>query len=72
MKKHTTLSEIRLSGNQALLAELGPADFTRFMQQFVSRGDYTKDRDQWIDRLDMSDLDARVKTMPVRTKRKAG
>jgi hypothetical protein len=44
MKKNMTMNSIRLRGHQALLAALGPVGFIRFMQQSVSRGDYTKDR----------------------------
>ena len=59
MKKDMTLSSIRLRGHQALFAELGPVGFIRFMQQYVSRGDYTKERGKWIDKIDLSDLEDR-------------
>lgn len=59
MKKNMTMSSIRLRGHQALFAELGPVGFTRFMQQFVSRGDYTKEREKWIGKIDLSDLETR-------------
>ena len=49
-----TISSIRFRGNKALFAELGPVGFVRYMQQFVGRGDYGKDREKWIDRLDVS------------------
>ena len=72
MKKNMTMSDIRLRGHQALFAELGPVGFIRFMQQFVSRGDYTKDREKWIDKIDVSDILARAKPGPGKPKRKVG
>lgn len=60
MKKNMTMSSIRLRGHKALYAALGPVGFIRFMQQFVSRGDYTKDREKWIDKIDLSDLETRA------------
>jgi hypothetical protein len=55
-----TLDEIKNKGFAALMKELGPVGYVRFMQQFLGRkGDYTKDRAKWIDRVDLSDLDAR-------------
>jgi hypothetical protein len=60
MKKNMTMSSIRLRGHQALFAALGPVGFMRFMQQFVSRGDYTKEREKWIDKIGLSDLETRA------------
>lgn len=54
-----TLSAIRLRGNEALFKALGPVGFVRYMQQFVARGDYAKERRHWIDKIDLSDLAAR-------------
>jgi hypothetical protein len=72
MKKNMTMSSIRLRGNQALFAELGPVGFIRFMQQFVSRGDYTKDREKWIDKIDLSDLEKRGTHAPAKQRRNVG
>jgi len=72
VKKNMTLSNLRLRGHQALLAELGPVGFMRFMQQFVSRGDYTKDREKWIHKLDLSDLETRGTPTAAKPRRKAG
>jgi hypothetical protein len=60
MKKNQTLNDIRLRGHQALFDALGPVGFTRFMQQSVARGDYTKEREKWIDKLDLADLETRA------------
>jgi hypothetical protein len=47
-----TPAQLRERGYAALLRELGPVDFIRFMRQFESgQGDYTQDRAQWLDRL---------------------
>ena len=48
-----TLPEIRREGFQALLDRLGPAGTIRFLRQYdPGRGDYTKDRHQWLDSVD--------------------
>lgn len=53
-----TIDEIRRKGFAALMKELGPVGYTRFMQQFAGqKGDYTKDRAKWIDKVDLSDMD---------------
>jgi hypothetical protein len=57
-----TLPEIRREGFQALLDRLGPAGAIRFLRQYdPGRGDYTKDRHQWLDSLDDEDVIAAVK-----------
>lgn len=44
--------QLRNRAYQALLRELGPVDFIRFLQQFESgQGDYTRERAQWLDQL---------------------
>lgn len=44
-----TIDEIKQKGFAALMKELGPAGYVRFMQQFVGReGNYTQDREQWL------------------------
>lgn len=72
MKKSMTMSSIRFRGHRALFNSLGPVGFIRFMQQFVSRGDYTKEREEWIDRIDLSDLETRAKHAAGKEKRKVG
>lgn len=50
--KTMSLPEIRREGFQALLDRLGPAGMIRFIQEYDSgRGDYTRDRHQWLDSL---------------------
>jgi len=44
-----TISEIRKEGIQALTKTLGPVDMARFIQSYdTGRGDYTKERHQWL------------------------
>lgn len=64
-----TISSIRFRGHKALFDALGPVGFVRFMQQFVARGDYTKDREKWIDKLDLSDFKARL-AHPAKTRKR--
>ena len=72
MKKSMTMSSIRLRGHQALFAALGPVGFVRFMQQFVSRGDYTQERDKWIDKIDLSDLETPATHAAGKQRRRVG
>lgn len=47
-----TLNEIRQVGMDALLNALGPVGMVRFLQQFdMGKGDYTKEREQWLGNL---------------------
>ena len=53
-----TIDEIKKKGFAALIKELGPGGYVRFMQQFVGReGDYTHDRAKWLKEVDLTDLD---------------
>lgn len=53
-----TLDEIRSRGHAALLKELGPAGYLRFLQQYIGgKGDYTRERERWIGKVDLSELD---------------
>jgi hypothetical protein len=56
-----TLEEIRSRGLAALMRELGPVGYVRFMQQFDrGKGDYTAERQQWLDALSPEQLKALV------------
>lgn len=47
--KKKTNQEILLYGYELLYKNLGPVDYTRFLQQLeTGNGDYTKQRDQWL------------------------
>mgnify|MGYP001773739215 CR=1 FL=1 len=52
-----TQEQIRRQGLDALARELGAVGMIRFLQQFGSgQGDYTRDRDQWLDAPDVQTL----------------
>jgi hypothetical protein len=56
-----TPSELRARGFAALLRELGPVDFVRFVQQFESgSGDYTREREQWLGNLSLEQIEALI------------
>ncbi|MBI4581541.1 MAG: hypothetical protein HY718_17715 [Planctomycetes bacterium] len=64
----TTQPEIRREGFQALLDRLGPAGTTRFLRQYdAGRGDYSKERHQWLDSVDDEEVIAAVKQRQDRT-----
>jgi hypothetical protein len=49
--------EIRKKGLDALNNALGPIGMVRFLQQFESgSGDYTKERDQWLNDLTLDSI----------------
>jgi len=52
-----TLEQIRVTGLAALLEKLGTDGMIRFLQQFeTGAGDYSTERQAWIDQLDMDTL----------------
>ena len=52
-----TLEEIRRTGLECLLRELGPVGMVRFLQQFeTGKGDYTTERHAWLDPLDVQSI----------------
>jgi hypothetical protein len=52
-----TLDEIRRHGLEALRRKLGRTGLVRFMQQFTTgEGDYTRLRQEWVDRLSLDEL----------------
>ena len=52
-----SLDQIRKTGIVALTQTLGPVDMVRFLQQFdTGSGDYTKERDQWLGELNITDV----------------
>ena len=45
-----TLEEIKITGMEVLFQRLGAVGMVRFLQQFQTGwGDYTRDRDAWLD-----------------------
>ena len=52
-----TPQQIREAGLEVLSRELGVAGMIRFMQQFeMGKGDYSKDRHQWLDQCSVDDI----------------
>ncbi|MBI5652013.1 MAG: hypothetical protein HZC40_16475 [Chloroflexi bacterium] len=63
-----TLEQIRVTGLAALLEKLGPAGMIRFLQQFeTGSGDYSIERHQWIDQLDIDTLIAKLQDQQSKT-----
>lgn len=57
-----TLDQIRRAGNAALARDLGPVGMIRFLQQFeTGSGDYTQDRHQWLDPLDLETVITQIR-----------
>lgn len=52
-----TLEQIRREGIAVLDRELGPVGMIRFLQQFeFGRGDYTAERDAWLNRKTVAEI----------------
>jgi myo-inositol catabolism protein IolC len=57
-----TQQEIIRQSYKALVDSLGVADTIRFIQYFSpGKGDYTKERHQWLDKLSLEDFIADMK-----------
>ena len=53
---------IRKVGLEAVAKKLGPLGMVRFLQQFeTGRGDYTKERDQWLKDADMKEIISEIR-----------
>ncbi len=62
VRKNMTMPEICREGIEALMERLGPDGAIRFLQHFESgRGDYTKDRRQWLDGLTTDQIAEAIK-----------
>lgn len=56
-----TLKQIHEAGLDALMRELGPVGFVRFLQQFeTGHGDYTREREKWLGDEDVDELVSRI------------
>lgn len=55
------LAELRKQGYQALVDSLGVVGMLRFLQQLeVGYGDYTAERHQWLDELNLADFQSYI------------
>lgn len=62
--KTKTADDILQRGLDALERELGPVDMIRFLQMYnKGRGDYTKERQEWADNVDMETLLTEIQQM---------
>lgn len=53
---------IRKAGLEAVAKKLGPLGMVRFLQQFeTGRGDYSKDRDQWLKDMDIQEIISEIR-----------
>jgi len=53
---------IRKTGLEAVAKKLGPLGMVRFLQQFeTGRGDYTKEREQWLKDLDVHEIASEIR-----------
>ncbi len=60
-----TQNEIIKQGYDALINSLGVGDTIRFIQYFSSgKGDYTKERHQWLDEKSLMDVLVEIKELP--------
>lgn len=60
--------EISRRATQILFKEMGAVDTIRFLNQFsLGQGDYTKDRNNWLDKISMDDVIAQIKAEKNRT-----
>lgn len=56
------LIEVNERATSILIREMGVVDTLRFLTQFSSGfGDYTKDRQQWIDGLSLAQITSEIK-----------
>ncbi|MEA3241152.1 MAG: hypothetical protein U9P37_06235 [Pseudomonadota bacterium] len=56
------VSEINRQAAHILFKEMGVVDTIRFLNQFsVGQGDYTKERDTWLNDISMNDVITQIK-----------
>lgn len=62
MRGTKPISEISRRATNILFKELGVVDTIRFLNQFsVGRGDYTKEREEWLGNLSIDDAISQIK-----------
>ncbi len=58
-----SISEINRQATHILFKEMGVVETIRFLNQFsIGRGDYTKDRSKWLDKKNMDNAIAQIKS----------
>ena len=62
------ISEISRQATHILFREMGVVDTIRFLNQFsIGRGDYTKQREQWLGEISMGDVISQIKAGKMKT-----
>lgn len=57
-----TVSDINQKATQILFKQLGVVDTFKFLGQFtLGQGDYTQERNQWLDKLSLEDIVSDIK-----------
>ena len=58
-----SMSEINRQATHILFKEMGVVETIRFLNQFsVGQGNYTKERNKWLDKITMDDAIAQIKS----------
>ena len=64
------IAEVSRQATHILFREMGVVDTIRFLNQFsVGRGDYTKERDNWLADISLDDAIAQIKAEKINTQR---
>jgi hypothetical protein len=59
--------ELRRRGFEVLVRELGAANALRFLHMYgAGRGDYTRERDQWLSSLTIEQIEEEIRQMKAR------
>lgn len=62
-----SLPELRRRGFAALVRELGAANALRFLHLYgAGQGDYTRDRDRWLQGLTIEQIEEEIRRMKAR------
>jgi hypothetical protein len=62
-----SLPELRRQGFEVLVRELGPANALRFLHLYGGgRGNYTRERDQWLSGLSIEQIEEEIRRMKAR------
>ncbi|MDY6856102.1 MAG: hypothetical protein SWO11_15630 [Thermodesulfobacteriota bacterium] len=57
------ISEISRQATRILFKEMGVVDTIRFLNQFsLGRGNYTKEREKWLDKISLDDAISQIKS----------
>ncbi|MCI0456629.1 MAG: hypothetical protein L0Z62_06580 [Gemmataceae bacterium] len=67
------LAEITQEATTILIREMGVVDALRFLSQFrAGSGDYTREREQWLDDLSLKQIASEIKAKRLKPRRAHG